>query len=85
MTDPDGTVHLDATGLTCPLPVLRLQKALRQLEPDICICLHTTDPMSEIDVPHFANEHGHVLIEATAKTGAGPGGMTLFEFVICKR
>jgi hypothetical protein len=26
-----------------------------------------------------------VLVETTAKTGAGPGGMTLFEFVICKR
>jgi hypothetical protein len=41
--------------------------------------------MSEIDVPHFVTANGHVLVETTAKTGAGPGGMTLFEFVICKR
>ena len=85
MVEADGTMYLDATGLTCPLPVLRLQKALRELGAGACLCLHATDPMSEIDVPHFVNAQGHVLIETTAKAGAGPGGMTLFEFVICKR
>ena len=85
MREADTTVHVDATGLTCPLPVLRLQKVLRELVPDTRICLQATDPMSEVDVPHFVNAHGHVLVETTAKAGAGPGGMTLFEFVICKR
>ena len=84
MREADATVHLDATGLTCPLPVLRLQKALRELAPDTRICLHATDPMSEIDVPHFVDEHGHVLVDMQTKTGAGPGGMTVFEFVIRK-
>ena len=85
MRESDATLHLDATGLTCPLPILQLQKALRELAPGTRICLHATDPMSEIDVPHFVNVHGHVLVEAKAKAGAGPGGMKLFEFVICKR
>ena len=77
-------MYLDATGLTCPLPVLRLQKTLRELGVGTCLCLHATDPMSEIDVPHFVNEHGHVLVDMQTKAGAGPGGMTVFEFVIRK-
>ena len=85
MREADPTLHLDATGLNCPLPILQLQKALRELAPGTRICLHATDPMSEIDVPHFVNAHGHVLVETTAIAGAGPGGMKLFEFVICKR
>ncbi|MEE3058876.1 MAG: sulfurtransferase TusA family protein [Pseudomonadota bacterium] len=84
MTEADGTMYLDAKGLTCPLPVLRLQKALRELGAGACLCLHATDPMSEIDVPHFVDEHGHVLVDMQTKTGAGPGGMTVFEFVIRK-
>ena len=77
-------MYLDATGLTCPLPVLRLQKALRELGAGAFLCLHATDPMSEIDVPHFVDEHGHVLLDMQIKTGAGPGGKTVFEFVIRK-
>ena len=84
MTEADGTMYLDATGLTCPLPVLRLQKALRELGAGARLCLHATDPMSEIDVPHFVDEHGHVLVDMQTKIGAGPGGMTVYEFVIRK-
>ena len=84
MTEADGMMYLDATGLTCPLPVLRLQKTLRELGIGTCLCLHATDPMSEIDVPHFVNEHGHVLVDMQTKAGAGPGGITVFEFVIRK-
>ena len=84
MTEADGTMYLDATGLTCPLPVLRLQKALREIGAGARLCLHATDPMSEIDVPHFVDEHGHVLVDMQTKNGAGPGGMTVFEFVIRK-
>ena len=84
MTEADGTMYLDATGLTCPLPVLRLQKALRKLGAGARLCLHATDPMSEIDVPHFVDEHGLVLVDMQTKTGVGPSGMTVFEFVIRK-
>jgi hypothetical protein len=41
--------------------------------------------MARIDVPHFLREHGHVLVETTAKPEAAPGGLTLYEFVICTR
>ena len=84
MSEFDGTLYLDATGLTCPLPVLQLQKTLRGLASGACLRLHTTDPMSAVDVPHFVGEHGHSLVDRRPDTGAGPGGMTVFEFVIRK-
>ena len=82
MIGPDGSVHLDAMGLTCPLPVLRLQKALRGLPRGTQITLNATDPMTEIDVPHFLHESGHQLIAAKRIADAGPQGLPVFEFII---
>lgn len=56
-------MEVDAIGLLCPLPVLKLQKALRQTGPQMRVLLRATDPASRIDVPHFCNETGHHLLE----------------------
>jgi len=53
---------VDATGLTCPLPVLRAQKALSSLKAGDIITVHATDPLSRIDIPHFCQQSGHRLI-----------------------
>lgn len=63
-------VEIDARGLICPLPVLRLRKALLQLAPGQTVCLLATDPVAVIDVPHFCAEAGHDLISTTAVEGA---------------
>lgn len=55
------TETLDATGLLCPLPVLRLRKRLLALPPGARLRLVATDPMAVIDVPHFCAEGGHLL------------------------
>ncbi|MGD1935331.1 MAG: sulfurtransferase TusA family protein [Candidatus Phaeomarinobacter sp.] len=57
--------EIDAIGLLCPLPVLKLQKALRGLKPGHQIRLLATDPASRIDVPHYCTQSGHILKEAT--------------------
>lgn len=54
--------EIDARGLLCPLPVLRLRKRLLALEEDAQICLIATDPAAVIDVPHFCQQGGHRLI-----------------------
>ncbi|QDG75469.1 sulfurtransferase TusA family protein [Labrenzia sp. PHM005] len=61
---------LDLMGLKCPLPVLKTKKALSKLSPGEELTILTTDPMAEIDIPHFCQEHGHTLIEA-ARTETG--------------
>lgn len=55
------TEEVDARGLLCPLPVLRLRKRLLALQPGQALRLVATDPAAMIDVPHFCAEGGHVL------------------------
>ena len=61
MTDaPDtGPIELDATGLRCPLPVLRLEAALRRALPGQVLLIRTDDPIARVDVPHAARSRGH--------------------------
>ena len=62
-------IELDATGLLCPLPVLKLQKIIKSVEKKERIRLITDDPAAVIDVPHFCNEQGHHLIEIFDQNG----------------
>ena len=62
-------IELDATGLLCPLPVLKLQKIIKSVKKKERIKLITDDPAAVIDVAHFCNEHGHHLIEILAQNG----------------
>lgn len=66
MTDP---AEIDARHLLCPLPVLRLRKALAALPSGATVTLLATDPAAMIDVPHFCAESGHELLAAEP---AGP-------------
>lgn len=70
--------EIDARGLVCPLPVLRLRKALAARAPGAEVTLLADDPMAAIDVPHFCAEQGHMLRAAEAPS---PG---LHRFTIRK-
>ena len=52
---------LNLRGLRCPQPVLRANKALRGIPVGATLVLECTDPLTVIDVPHFANQTGHTL------------------------
>ena len=54
---------LDATGLLCPLPVLKARKRLAALAPGDQLHMSADDPAAVIDVPHFCAEAGHELTE----------------------
>lgn len=60
----NGIPFLDSSGKICPLPVLRLRKAMSALQAGQRIQTRTTDPLALIDVPAFCDEAGHVLIAA---------------------
>jgi tRNA 2-thiouridine synthesizing protein A len=53
---------LDARGHHCPVPTLRLRRALEGLTTGQTICLLADDPMARIDVPHFVSQTGHELL-----------------------
>lgn len=60
------TTHdLDALGLLCPLPVLKLRKRMQSLEVGQTILLTADDPAAIVDVPHYCAESGHELVEMT--------------------
>ena len=60
---------VDARGHRCPTPTLRLRRALEAAAPGEVVELIADDPMARIDVPHFAREGGHELIEIADQLG----------------
>lgn len=71
---PDTAVRIDARDLLCPLPVLKLRKALLGLAPGAQVQLLATDPAAVIDVPHFCQQGGHELLSV----GPSENGARLF-------
>ena len=61
----DVELEIDARGLLCPLPVLRLRKRMEGLEPGQRARLLADDPAAHVDVPHFCAEAGHVFEGST--------------------
>lgn len=57
----DIATTLDARGLLCPLPVLKIRKSLLSLQKGDILRVLCDDPISKIDVAHFCNEQGHIL------------------------
>ena len=50
---------MDARGLKCPLPVLKMEKRLDQLPPGAGLVVLADDPIAKIDIPLFCTQHGH--------------------------
>lgn len=64
-----GTEILDVTGHKCPVPVLRVRRILEKMPAGAILRVSATDPMTEIDVPHFCHQSGHDLLEARREAG----------------
>jgi len=60
---------LDATGLLCPLPVLKAAKRLREMTSGQVLEMRADDPAAIVDVPHFCAEQGHEMLNATDDGG----------------
>ncbi|MDP5306697.1 sulfurtransferase TusA family protein [Paracoccus sp. 2205BS29-5] len=69
--DDPSCIAVDARGLLCPLPVLRLRKALADLPPGGRVTLWASDPMASVDVPHFCAVAGHAMIHTHDLDGGG--------------
>jgi tRNA 2-thiouridine synthesizing protein A len=60
--------EVDATGLTCPLPILRAKKALAEMRSGEILKVTATDTGSSTDFPVFAKQTGNDLL-AQEKVG----------------
>ena len=56
---------VDARGHRCPVPTLRLRRALEGAAPGARVLLMADDPMARIDVPHFVSENGHLVVDSS--------------------
>ncbi|MBS0332767.1 MAG: sulfurtransferase TusA family protein [Proteobacteria bacterium] len=70
-------ILVDARGHRCPVPTLRLRKALEAAPSGALVRLLADDPMARIDVPHFAAEAGAEILRRD-ETDAG------FSFLVAK-
>ena len=53
--------ELDATGLLCPLPVLRANRALKGLPIGARLKVRASDPAAKSDFPAYCRTTGHLL------------------------
>jgi len=57
------SLEVDASGLLCPLPLLRLKKALMGIASGDVVKVIATDPAAHLDFGVYANQSGHHIIE----------------------
>ena len=84
-----GVLHyVDAKGLACPMPLLKLKMALRSLNIGDCVYLTATDPNSEHDIGAFCRHTGHSLVNIAtpivALTHLDKNTDTIFHLIITK-
>ncbi|MBK5931677.1 sulfurtransferase TusA family protein [Halochromatium salexigens] len=73
----DFDQELDASGLNCPLPILRAKKTLNGMEADQVLHVIATDPGSVKDFDAFSKQTGNELVESKEDGGK-------FHFMIKK-
>lgn len=61
--------ELDASGLNCPLPILRTKKELNGLQKGQVLHIIATDPGSVKDFEAFAKQTGNQLLESSEEAG----------------
>ena len=61
--------ELDASGLNCPLPILRAKKTLGGMESGQVLRIVATDPGSVKDFEAFAKQTGNELMESGEEGG----------------
>jgi tRNA 2-thiouridine synthesizing protein A len=69
---------VDARGLYCPIPVLRLAKAFRDRPVGTVALLLATDPAAVEDVEVFCRERNQQLVESRQDG-------TVFSFLVRKQ
>lgn len=60
---------VDAIGLNCPLPLLRLKKALVAMESGEVVRVLATDPAAHLDIGVYAEQTGHLILHHFVEDG----------------
>lgn len=60
--DKDANVFLDCKGLSCPMPVVKIRKALDAMESGQVLLAEVTDKGSKADIPAMLKRTGNELL-----------------------
>ncbi len=60
--------EFDASGLSCPMPIVRTKKSLRDMATGQVLRVVATDPGSVCDMAAFAEETGNTLLASTTES-----------------
>ena len=63
------TKEFDASGLSCPLPIVKTKKALADMTSGQVLKVTATDPGSVSDMAAFAEQTGNTLLEKASEGG----------------
>ncbi len=70
---------LDTKGLSCPMPMMKLAKAIKGLNSGEVLEMLGTDPGTKSDLPKWCDKSGNTLLEVTDLEGG------VFRFLIQKK
>jgi tRNA 2-thiouridine synthesizing protein A len=63
--EPAKPIEVDARGLRCPLPVIRLAEAARDAPSGALVVVLASDPAARHDIPAWCRMREHDLLEVT--------------------
>jgi tRNA 2-thiouridine synthesizing protein A len=63
----EADLTVDASGLACPMPVIRAKKGITSVEIGQVVEILSTDPGSMADFKAWARSTGHELLSAEQK------------------
>jgi tRNA 2-thiouridine synthesizing protein A len=62
MSDVKIDLELDCRGMFCPMPIVKLKKATKEMQAGQVLRLVATDPGSKRDVPAWADKTGNEIL-----------------------
>lgn len=68
--DLDEAIHLDACGLQCPGPIMKLSKKMPELNEGDLLKISSTDPGFVVDAEAWAHKTGNTFIKKDKEDGA---------------
>ncbi len=66
---PSTVTEVDLTGLKCPMPIVHLNRVVRDAEAGLELAVYADDPAFELDIAAWCRRAGHTLISFGTSDG----------------
>ena len=69
MSKQTHIIILDTSNLSCPMPMVKLNKAIKKVLPDGLLEIIATDQGALSDIPSWCKRTGNALVESSDENG----------------